>query len=163
MMKRNEILFTGKKQIITLGLAVFVAGSTAYGFGMRDGQGCRDDFPNDYKRGMLFNSHKSSNGIYSLMSTISELDLTSAQRVEIRKVMFDLREKNIETMEDKKTLTLIFTKDGKFNKEDFINNRVQFSKQMIKVQASMIEKILNILDEEQKKTVVSKLSLQKDK
>jgi len=152
-----------KKQISTLGLAVFVAGSTAYGFGMRDGQGCRDYFPNDYKRGMLFNSHKSSNGIYSLMSTISELDLTRAQRVEIRKVMFDLREKNIETMEDKKTLTLIFTKDGKFNKEDFINNRVQFSKQMIKVQASMIEKILNILDEEQKKTVVSKLSLQKDK
>jgi hypothetical protein len=151
-----------KKQIITLGLAVFVAGSSAYGFGMRDGQGCGDDFPKDYKRVMLLNSHKSSNGMYSLMSTISDLDFTRVQRVEIRKVMFDLKEKNIETMEDKKTLTLPFTKDGKFNKEDFINNRAQFSKQMIKVQASMIEKILNILDEEQKKIVIQKLSLQKN-
>ena len=151
-----------KKQIITLGLAVLVAGSSAYGFSMRGGHGCGDDFQNNHKKGMLLNTHKSSNGMYRLMSTISDLDLTRTQRVEIRKVMFDLREKNIETMEDKKTFTLTFTKDGKFNKENFIDNRAKFSKQMLKVQASMIEKVLSILDDKQKKIVVSKLSLQKD-
>jgi len=152
-----------KKQIITLGLAVLVAGSSAYAFSMKDRDGCGDNFQNNHKRGMTLNSHQSSKSMYSLMSTISDLDLTRTQKVQIRKVMFDLREKNIETMEDKKTLSLIFTKEGKFNKEAFINNRVQFSNNMVKVQASMIEKVLNILDEEQKKIVVSKLSLQKDK
>ncbi len=147
-----------KKQIITLGLAVLVAGSSAYGFDMRGGKGCQDNSSNNHKKGMLLKSHKSSNSTYGLMSSISELDLSRTQRVEMRKVMFDLREKNIEKMEDKKHFSFTFNKDGKFNKEDFVNNRFKLSKQMIKVQSEMIEKILNILDKEQKKIVLDKLS-----
>jgi len=147
-----------KKQIITLGLAVLVAGSSAYGFDMRGGKGCQDNSLNNHKKGMLLKSHKSSNSTYGLMSSISDLDLSRVQKVEIRKVMFDLREKNIEKMEDKNTHSFTFNQNGDFNKKDFINNRVKLSKKTIKLQSEMIEKILNILDKEQKKIVLDKLS-----
>ena len=93
---------------------------------------------------------------------MDNLDLTRKQRVEIRKVMFDLKEKNFGTMEDRKTIVPMLSEDGKFKKEDFINNRTKISKAMATAQATMLEKVLNILDKDQRKIVVNKLSLLKD-
>jgi Spy/CpxP family protein refolding chaperone len=148
-----------KKQIITIGLAVLVAGSSAYGFGMKGG--CENDSYDSHKRGMLLNSNKSSNSMYSLMSVISDLELSRTQQLDIRKIMFDLREENIQKMEDTHSFNVTFTKDGKFDKEEFVNNRIKLSKQMVEVQSKMIEKIFNILDDKQKNIVQNKLSLKR--
>ncbi len=141
-----------KKQIITLGFAVLVASSSAYGFGMKSG-GCEKNSNNSHNKGILLKSDKSSNGIHSLMSVVSSLDLSRTQKSEIRKVMFNLKEENIKNMDGKKSFTITFNKDGKFNKQEFINNRTKLSKKMVNVQSKMIEKILTILDDEQKKIV----------
>ena len=146
-----------RKKIITVGLALLVAGSSAYGFGMRGAQGgCDNNFNNKHKRGMLLNLNKNSNSMYALMSSISDLDLSKTQRSKIRKVMFDLRESKIA---DDKVAMITFDENGKFNKEDFIKNREKLSQEMIVLQANAIEKILNILNSDQKEIIIKKLSL----
>jgi len=148
-----------KKQIITLGLAVLVAGSSAYAFGgPRGGQDCGDNSFKGHKKGMILNSNIKSNSMHSLMSAISDLNLSSSQRSDIRKIMFDLREQNIQQMEDGVAFKITLDGNGRFNKEDFISSRTKLSKKMVEMQANMIEKILNSLNNEQKEIVKNRLS-----
>ena len=143
-----------------------VAGGSAYGFGMKGCQdgcnknfNCNKSFNNNHKRGMLLSLNKSSNSMYILMSSISDLNLSKKQRSQIKKVMFNLREKNIKKITDNKAPTITFNKDGNFNKKDFIKNKEKLSKELIVLQADAIEEILNILNSEQKEIVIKKLSL----
>ncbi len=149
-----------RKYIITIGLAVVVASSSAYGFGKRDGQGYGDNFPNNHKRGGILSSNKIQSGIYSFMSAISNLNLSNTQKTKIREVMFKFKQNKIEQRENTKTSTITFDENGNFKKEFFIQNRTKISQKMITKQANMVENILNILNDDQKDTITKKLSKQ---
>lgn len=70
--------------------------------------------------------------------------------------MFDMREQRFENFRKKEDVVMI-DKNGTFNKEEFIKNRTALSKEMIESQSKVVERILSILDDTQKKQLVSKL------
>jgi len=143
-----------KSKIVSVSLAVLVATSSLYAFG--GSRGLSDCGPS---KGGMFHSIRgfdTDTNLRSMMMTISQMELSSVQWSELRKVMFDLKEQRFENF-DKPKISLVVDKDGNFNKESFIKNRASFSKEMIESQGNAMEKILNILDASQKKVLASKL------
>lgn len=144
-----------KSKIVTVSLAVLVATSSLYAFG--GPRGLSDCGPS---KGGMFHSTRgfdTDTNLRSVMLTISQMELSSAQWSELRKVMFDLKEQRFENFNESK-IALIIDQDGNFNKENFIKDRASFSKEMIESQANAMEKILNILYASQRKVLASKLT-----
>lgn len=139
-----------KKQILAIGLAVLVAGSSLYAFGGFDrGFGCT---------GKMFGKpfmKSQGDGIYGVMLVVSDMDLTSSQWAEVKKVMLDVKKERLDSSENYPQA--IFKSDGLFDKEKFIEERTATSKKMIEAQAKAVEKIVSILDNSQRDTLISKL------
>lgn len=145
-----------KKKLVTLGLAVLVAGSSAYAFGPRGGA----DFAcgkGSHKESFL-GHHKSLNGMHDFMSIVSDMKLENSQWVEIRKTMFDLKIQRLKDMQEGEGFRIKFDKNGNIDKEDFVKNRKKYSEKMINTQIKVIEDILKILSKDQKKIVTEKYS-----
>lgn len=146
-----------KKNIITFGLVAMVASSSVYAFGgPQSFMECNVNQKTMPFHKQMFNAN--NNGIKEIMMTLSQIELSKTQWNEIRKVMFDMREHHFESV-DKQELVVLINKEGAFDKERFIKNRISLSKEMIDTQAQSIEKILNILDDAQRKTLARKLSI----
>lgn len=154
MMKRNGILLAGKAKILKLSLIAVLATTTLYAFGGPRGFNSCDTMSNH----TTYNpsSHTQNDSMREIMMNLSDMKLSSTQWKEIREVMFEMREQRIKNFNEKEDLVII-NKDETFNKEEFVKNRTALSKDMIESQSEVMEKILNILDDEQKQELVSKL------
>jgi len=144
-----------KAKLITLSLALMVASSSVYAFNGPRGFDCdssRGRMP--FQQQMAF----SGNGMQEVMMTLSNMDLSKSQWSEIRKIMFEIRDQHFEGM-DTKASVVILTKDGTFDKEGFIKNRASLSKEMIEAHAQSIDKVLQVLTDDQRKTLASKLAI----
>ncbi len=141
-----------KKQILTTGLALLVASSSAYAFGGVDR--CENYSSQKMMSKSFMKNH--GDGIHNIMAIVSNMDLTKEQWIEIKKTMLDMKKDRIDDMEDR--LSITFHKDGSFDKEKFIKERSTFSKEMIESQGVMIEKIVSILDKSQKEILISKIN-----
>lgn len=88
---------------------------------------------------------------------MSELDLTSEQRKEMREIMFNHRESMIE-----KEITTPFAgaldANGNFDKKTFMENAEKNQKSMLEERAAMFEKMLAVLTPAQKQTLAAKLA-----
>jgi Spy/CpxP family protein refolding chaperone len=149
-MKRNGILLAGKAKILKLSLVAALATTTIYSFG---GPGC-DTMNSPMYYGSY--SHFQNDSMRNIMMNLSNMELSSTQWKKIREVMFDMREQRFENFRKKEDVVMI-DKNGTFNKEEFIKNRTALSKEMIESQSKVVERILSILDDTQKKQLVSKL------
>ena len=94
----------------------------------------------------------------NMMMTLSDMELSTVQWKAIRKVMFDLKEQRIENFKKNNPIVLI-DKEGNFDKDEFVKDRTTLSKEMIETQSEAVEKVLNILDESQRKYLASKLNI----
>ncbi len=143
-----------KAKILKLSLVAALATTTLYAFGGSRGfNGC-DTINGPMK--FSPSSHFQNDSMRNIMMNLSNMELSSTQWKEIREVMFDMREQRFENFRKKEDVVMI-DKDGTFNKEEFIKNRTAFSKEMIESQSEVVERILSILDDIQKKQLVSKL------
>lgn len=149
-MKRNGILLAGKAKILKLSLVAALATTTLYAFG---GPGC-DTMNSPMNYGS--SSHFQNDSMRNIMMNLSNMELSSTQWKKIREVMFDMREQRFENFRKKEDVVMI-DKNGTFNKEEFIKNRTALSKEMIESQSKVVERILSILNDTQKKQLVSKL------
>lgn len=142
-------------RILKLSLVAVLTTGTLYGFG---GSKVFDNCDNK-ENGMLFpqSSHFQNNSMKNMMITLSDMELSSTQWKEIRKVMFDLKERKSENFKQKDSVILI-DNDGNFNREEFVKNRTLLSKEMINSQSEVVGKVLSILDNSQKKYLASKLN-----
>lgn len=143
-------------KLITLSLALMVATSSVYAFG--GAKGFMDCDSQSGKMPFQKQMAMSGNGMQEVMMTLSSMDVSKTQWNEIRKVMFDLREQRFDKVEPKEAVVII-NKDGTFDKESFVKNRVSLSKEMIDAQAGSIEKVLSVLSIEQRKTLATKLAI----
>lgn len=144
-----------KSKIAAVSLAVLVATSSLYAFGGPKGfKDCGPTTTNNFHTTRGFGG--SDSNIQTLMSTILNMDLSSSQWREVRKVMFDLKEQRFDNFNDSK-LSALIDKDGNFNKTSFMKAHLDFSQGMIESQATAIEKIFGVLDAKQKALLVSKL------
>ena len=142
-----------KRKLLTLGVAILVAGSSAYAFGP---MGPRSFCGNK----MTHKSFMGNSGtIFDMMSIVSDMELSDKQWIEIKKAMLEIKEQRLEYFEGKKVFAIKIDKKGVFDKDEFIKNHMAYSKKMIEAQADIIEKILDILDASQKKILIKKLAL----
>lgn len=140
-----------RKQILTIGLAAILASSSVYAFGgFERGSNCGG-------QKMMNKSFMKSqgDGIHNIMTIVSNMDLTSSQWTEIRKTMLDMKKQRLDNSEN--VMSISFNKDGSFDKEQFVKEHTAFSKDMIDTQSKAIEKIVSILSESQRETLISKL------
>ncbi len=142
-----------KKQILTIGLTILVAGTSAQAF-MNNGD---NDSCGKRMHKKSFMSHKKDSGLHSVMSIVSDMDLSDSQWLKIRTTMKSMKKDRFKNHDSKKISKIILDKDGNFNKEEFIKNHTLTSSDLIEKRASRIEKILDILDASQKKIVADKL------
>lgn len=144
-----------KTKILKISLVAVIASTSLYAFGGPRGFDSCDTMRSNMSYGP--SSHLQNDSLRDMMITLSDMDLSSSQWRDIRKVMFDLREQRFDNSR-KKDNTVLINKDGTFDKEEFVKNRTALSKEMIESQSKVVERILNILDESQKKYLVSKLN-----
>lgn len=140
-----------KKQILKLGLAIAVVSSTVYAFGGFDAGG-------PMCGGKMMNKpfmKQQGNGLHTIMSIVSDMDLSSSQWTRIRKTMLDMKRERLDNCENQAVIS--FKNDGSFDKEKFIKEHTALSKNMIAAQSKTIEKIISILNKSQKEILVSKL------
>ncbi|MDD3343084.1 MAG: hypothetical protein PHR87_05850 [Sulfurospirillaceae bacterium] len=143
-----------KAKLITFCLALMVASSSVYAFNGPRGWGCDSKGPMPFQQQMAF----SGNGMQEVMMTLSTMDLSKTQWSEIRNIMFEMRDQHFEGVDTKATV-VILSKDGTFDKEGFIKNRASLSKEMIEAHAQSIDKVLQVLTDDQRKTLASKLAI----
>jgi len=144
-----------KRKLLTLSLAVLVAGSSAYAFGPMGGK----SFCGNKMIKKSFMGYKNGSTIFDVMAIVSDMQLSNKQWIEIKKTMLDIKEQRLDYFEDKNIFTIKIDENGVFDKDAFIKDRMAYSKKMINTQASTIEKILDILDVSQKKILIKKLAL----
>ena len=146
---------TMKGKITAISLAVLVTTSSLYAFGGPRGlKDCGSTTTNSFHTVRTLGGADFS--IQALMSTILNMDLSSSQWREVRKVMFDLKDQRFDSFEDTK-LSALIDKDGNFDRTSFIKAHLDFSKEMIESQAITMEHIFGILSAEQKALLISKL------
>ncbi len=92
-----------------------------------------------------------------LMLAISSMDLSDKQWNNIKKTMIEIKVKRINSSYKNQKERYI-DENGNFDKDMFISRKTEFSNKRIESQANSIEKILNILTDEQKKRLSTKLS-----
>lgn len=145
-----------KTKILKLSLAVILATNTLYAF---DGPKGFDNCDN-MRGGMPFASSSDfqNDSMKNMMMTLSDMELSTVQWKAIRKVMFDLKEQRFENFKKNNPIVLI-DKEGNFDKDEFVKDRTTLSKEMIETQSEAVEKVLNILDESQRKYLASKLNI----
>lgn len=145
-----------KTKILKLSLAVILATSTLYAFGGHKGF----DNCDNMRGGMPYasSSHFQNDSMKNMMVTLSDMELSTVQWKAIRKVMFDLKEQKFENLKKNNPIVLI-DKEGNFDKDEFVKDRTTLSKEMIETQSEAMEKVLNILDESQRKYLASKLNI----
>ena len=91
------------------------------------------------------------------MLAISSMDLSDKQWNNIKKTMIEIKVKRINSSYKNQKERYI-DENGNFDKDMFISRKTEFSNKRIESQANSIEKILNILTDEQKKRLSTKLS-----
>ncbi|WP_044417918.1 hypothetical protein [Halarcobacter anaerophilus] len=141
-----------KKFILTIGLTALVTSSTVFAFGGSN----RDSNCGSYKMMNKPYVNYQNNSMHKIMSIISNINLTQEQWIELKKTMLDMKKERLDDKLDMPTIT--FDKNGSFDKEKFVNERTTFSKNMIEAQSKMIEKVVSILDESQRKFLVTELN-----
>ena len=88
-----------KRKLLTLGVAILVAGSSAYAFGP---MGPRSFCGNK----MTHKSFMGNSGtIFDMMSIVSDMELSDKQWIEIKKTMLDIKEQRLDYLEDKNIQT----------------------------------------------------------
>jgi TolA-binding protein len=143
-------------KFITLTLVTLVATSSAFAFGGPQGwMNCSKE----QSQIPLFKQRITpNNGMQEMMMALSEMELSKAQWNEIRKVLFDARNKHFDTSNQQELMVLI-NNDGTFDKEGFIKSRALITKEMIDTQAKSIEKVLHVLTDDQRKALARKLTI----
>lgn len=91
------------------------------------------------------------------MRLLSDLDLSASQRKEIRKIMFDHHEAMLELREDNAPTGIVLDKSGNLDKAQFIKQANKNHEAMVEKRAEMLQKILGVLNETQKKELTDKL------
>lgn len=144
-----------RKKILALSLAVLCTATSIYAFeAQRSSSGCNGK---KCEMRMEKNAPHQNDSVRSIMTTLSDMDLSKEQWKDIRQIMFTLKEQMIENF-DEKNKSHFINKDGKFDKESFIKSKFSLSKERIEIQAKTIESILNTLNESQRKALASKMS-----
>jgi hypothetical protein len=141
------------KKLLTLSVAILVAGSSVYAFGPMN----QRSFCGNKMAHKVFRGNKGI--VFDIMSIVSDMNLSNEQWIEVKKIMLEVKEQRLKHLKNKKVFTIYVDENGIFDKDKFIQERTTYSKKMIELQADIIEKILSVLNDSQKKILIKKLTL----
>jgi Spy/CpxP family protein refolding chaperone len=130
------------KKLVLAGLVV-TSSLFAYNYDDRDGFHQKPNF--EENRGGKFKKPPMEDR--DILRVFHRLDLSTQQRDKIRTIIKESRTKDFK----RKNILKLSFKDGKFDKNVYINKKTENFNNRVKKQAEIIEKILNVLTEAQKK------------
>lgn len=140
-----------RKKVLSIVLLSALATTATFAYGPKDDKGnCQNMKEQCMKMEKKDGFKKEHRGEFSFMRYLHKLDLSDSQRAEIRKFMEDNRPKKMAMSEA--------FKDGKFDKDKYVQLNLNKQKNMLEYKASMIEKIYSVLTKEQKAELSKDLS-----